>query len=79
MADDDLYLDERAGSELRAVILRLDMAEEGRAHVEKHRDLIADSHQCSRSFSLNVATYSQQSSHPLSAWQPPRSEATRLR
>ena len=39
----------------------------------------ADSHQCSRSFSLNVATYSQQSSHPLSAWQPPRSEATRLR
>ena len=32
----------------------------------------------SRSFSLNVATYSQQSSHPLSAWQPPRSEATRL-
>ena len=33
MADDDLYLDERAGSELRAVILRLDMAEEGRAHV----------------------------------------------
>ena len=41
MADDDLYLDERASSELRAVILRLDMAEEGRAHVEKHRDLIA--------------------------------------
>ena len=41
MADDDLYLDERANSELRAVILRLDMAEEGRAHVEKHRDLIA--------------------------------------
>ena len=41
MANNDLYLDERASAELRAVILRLDMAEEGRAHVEKHRDLIA--------------------------------------
>ena len=41
MADDDLYLDERASSEPRAVILRLDRAEEGRAHVEKHHDLIA--------------------------------------
>ena len=41
MADDDLYLGERANSELRAVILRLERAEEGRAHVEKHRDLIA--------------------------------------
>ena len=41
IVDDDPYLDERAGSEIWAVLHRLDRAEQGRAKVEKHCDRIA--------------------------------------